>query len=167
MLCKCDLFTFGSTCPLFCQVYWDKETQVYFIWFHLWLLMILLSVSQIGANAFFHGVLHESRWDDSYFMCTGGFEFVYSCFFLRTISQTAALKTLLSSSGQWRQAIQWHVNKWRFSFLNTEEFVSVFQQRCEHKASRNKSYRLPEVERALWFMSLRTLKRSKRVPLLT
>jgi len=50
---------------------------------------------------------------------------------------------------------------------NAKEFVSVFQQRCEHKASHcNKSYRLPEIEHALWFMSLRTLKRFKRAHLL-
>lgn len=40
--------------------------------------MILLSVSQIEANAFFHSVLHESRQDDNYFTYTGSFKFLYS-----------------------------------------------------------------------------------------
>lgn len=40
--------------------------------------MILLSVSQIEANAFFHCVLHESRQDDNYFTYTGSFKFLYS-----------------------------------------------------------------------------------------
>lgn len=55
--------------------------------------------------------------------------------------------------------MQWHVDKQRFSFSNAEEFVSVFQQRCEHKACQcNKSYRLPEIEHALVVYEFKNIK---------
>lgn len=119
------------------------------------------------SKCIFHGVLRESGRDDNCFTCTGGLEFVYGLLLVEDYL-TDSIQNLTLLIWPVRANVQRHGDTQRFAFSRAKEFVSVFQQRCEHKAAQcNEPYGLPEAEHALWFVSLRTLKRSKRVPLLT
>lgn len=110
--------------------------------------------------------MKASSQDNNHFTYTAS-SFCVHCFLLRAILQTTVLRNFTLPTCPVKVKLCSDILTSNNFFLNAEEFVSVFQQRCEHKASQcNKSYRLPEIEHALWFMSLRTLKRFMRVPLL-